>query len=196
MIAEKAGKTEMSYLFVAPPWNRKVVDSAESLWRHFMAYTLQSDDSPLLEQKAFSTKSGVVYADINKLRPYSIDAFLNFMGMPKSTWTKMRREETEVMMLETMELIDSVIADQMFQGAAADMLNANIISRRLGLVEKTEIVGKQEKSLPDDDRNNAIHVHPDDPDPLGENRPLYSLAQLESGFPFRDNPQTIDASEF
>ncbi len=192
MFSREGWEIEMSYLSIAPPWNRKVVDSAEALWKHFMAYIAESDDSPLKEQKAFSTKSGLVYAEVNKLRPYSIDAFLNFMGMAKSTWVKMRREETETLMVETMELIESVVSDQMFQGAAAGLLNANIVSRRLGLVEKTEVVNHGSSAAADDDRNNAIHIHPDDPDPLGENRPLYSLAQLESGFPFRDNPTPLD----
>ena len=43
--------------------------------------------------------------------------------------------------------IEKTIYTQKFQGASADLLNANIISRDLGLTEKTELTGKDGKPL-------------------------------------------------
>jgi hypothetical protein len=37
--------------------------------------------------------------------------------------------------------VDEIIRTQKFQGAAADLLNPNIIARDLGLSEKSEITG-------------------------------------------------------
>ncbi len=38
--------------------------------------------------------------------------------------------------------VDEIIRTQKFQGASADLLNANIIARDLGLADKTELTGK------------------------------------------------------
>jgi poly(A) polymerase Pap1 len=43
--------------------------------------------------------------------------------------------------------IEKTIYTQKFQGASADLLNANIIARDLGLSDKTELTGKDGKPL-------------------------------------------------
>jgi hypothetical protein len=44
------------------------------------------------------------------------------------------REEKDLLPITTR--VESLIYEQKFSGAAADLLNANIIARELGLVEK------------------------------------------------------------
>lgn len=175
----------MAYINIRPPWNSLGVDSAETLWEHFVAYTEHSDNTPGKEEKLFSTKTGLLKGQLNILRPYTIDAFMAFCGFPKSRWTTWQSKRgVEDYFLEVMEMIEGVCNDQMFQGAAMNLFNANMISRRLGLVEKTEVVNVNPAGQADAEKDLAVHIHPDDPDPLDAPRPLYSMAQIEAGVPF------------
>ena len=45
-------------------------------------------------------------------------------------------------LVETIERVQMVLYAQKFAGAAADLLNANIIARDLGLADKSELTGK------------------------------------------------------
>jgi hypothetical protein len=145
-------------------------------------------DNPLVEVKLFSTKSGIASGDLPKMRPLTVEAFSNWLGITGRVWNnwKTKSHETEPYFAETMELIEQNINDQLFQGAATDLLNAAMVTRKLGLIERTEVrtASTAEVSESDQERHMAIHIHPDDPDPLDLPRPLFSLAQLESGVGF------------
>ena len=68
------------------------------------------------------------------MRAMTIDGLTLFLGIDRRTWNAWRDQEdfSEVVMKA-----DQVIREQKFAGAAADLLNPNIIARDLGLTEKT-----------------------------------------------------------
>lgn len=62
-----------------------------------------------------------------------------FLGINRSTWDEYRGREDFSAVIGRVE---EAIREQKFTGAAADLLNANIISRDLGLRDGVEHTGK------------------------------------------------------
>jgi hypothetical protein len=71
----------------------------------------------------------------------TISGLCLFLDIAEETWSNYREREDFVGVTTRAE---KIIYNQKFSGAAADLLNANIIARDLGLKEKseTELTGK------------------------------------------------------
>lgn len=65
----------------------------------------------------------------------TIDGLCLFLDIDDSTWQRWREDED---FYGVVAKADKIIRAQKFAGAAADLLNANIIARDLGLVDKKE----------------------------------------------------------
>lgn len=63
-----------------------------------------------------------------------------FLDIDETTWRGWKRDRSDLIPIITRA--ERVIYKQKFEGASADLLNANIISRDLGLANKTELTGK------------------------------------------------------
>lgn len=150
----KTGKTTVSkgYLEIRAPFNRRKVASAEDLWSFFMEYREHSIATPIVEPKLFNSKEGPIGADLDKIRPLTLNGLCNFIGIHPGTWDSWKKREitnldverkddpeAENFFLEVLLQIESIIYDDQFQGAAVDIFNAGIISRKLGLADKREI---------------------------------------------------------
>lgn len=110
--------------------------SAEALWEACCEYFQWVDDNPLYEMKAFSYQGEVVQEPVAKMRAMTIDGLCLFLDIAVSTWYEWRNVDD---FSEVVAKAESVIRSQKFAGAAADLLNANIIARDLGLADKTEV---------------------------------------------------------
>lgn len=99
------------------------------------------DEHPLLEEKVFNYQGIITRTDVSKMRPYTKKGLATFLGIPESRLNDYKAR-TEDGWPEVVEMIEQVIYEQKFSGAAAGLLNASIISRDLGLAEKTEVTGK------------------------------------------------------
>jgi hypothetical protein len=62
-----------------------------------------------------------------------------FLDISRQTWNDYKKLPDFIAVTEQAE---NVIRSQKFGGAAAGLLNANIIARDLGLSDKTELTGK------------------------------------------------------
>lgn len=154
----------------------------QSLLKEAIEYFEWAEDNPLQEDKNGWYEGIACHTLVNKVRAFTLKGLCNYIAVPESRLRKYRQDEDYK---EVMEMIDQVIYAQKFENAAAGLLNANIISRDLGLAEKQEITAEVTPPPPAVDEDNiAIHVHPDDPDPLDVPRPLYSMAQIKAGVPF------------
>ena len=67
------------------------------------------------------------------MRAMTLDGITLFLDVDRSTWNAWREQED---FSEVIARADRVIREQKFSGAAADLLNPNIIARDLGLVDK------------------------------------------------------------
>ncbi len=91
--------------------------------------------NPLKEEKVFCNQGQVTRAEIAKMRAMTIGGLCLFLGIGRTTWNEYRERDDYALVIERVE---EAIRDQKFSGAAADLLNANIISRDLGLADKQE----------------------------------------------------------
>lgn len=89
----------------------------------------------LHEQKPFSSQGEVIYGDTFKMRAATQEGLCIFLNISVSTWHNYKAKPEY---LEVTQQIEAVMREQKFTGAAAGLLNANIIARDLGLKESTE----------------------------------------------------------
>ena len=108
----------------------------EDLWEECKKYFKYVDNNPMYETKAFVVKGEVVQEKIPKPIPYTLAGLRLFLGINTDTWNSWRKNRNDLM--EVIEKAEQIIWQQKFAGAAADLFNANIISRELGLADKQD----------------------------------------------------------
>lgn len=114
----------------------KLFSSPEALWEACCEYFKWVEDNPLYEDK-LSFFQGVPSHDvIEKMRAMTIAGACIFLDIDKSTWHAWRSDKDFSNVIAKAE---QVIYQQKFTGAAADLLNPNIIARDLGLADKSEV---------------------------------------------------------
>lgn len=117
---------------------RKLVfESADQLWDAAVKYFEWVEANPLWENKVAQFQGDVIEMPVAVMRAMTLDGLHLSIGMTDQTWINYRSREG---FLEVTALVDKVIRDQKFTGAAAGLLNANIIARDLGLKDSTETV--------------------------------------------------------
>lgn len=126
----------------------KLFTSPELLWKAACEYFEWCDENPLLESKAFNTaKEGVKDHPLAKMRAYTLQGLCLYLDcntgyfndFEKAIDLKSKDGEGFSVVITR---IRETIYNQKFTGAAADLLNANIIARDLGLADKKEHTGK------------------------------------------------------
>ena len=119
----------------------KLFESPELLLEAAQEYFQWCDKHPLKEQKAFAYQGKITRTTLNKMRAYTMNGLCIYLGCSESYFRKFKSSlednETEGF-FTVIELIENIIYEQKYTGAAADLLNANIISRSLGLSDKIE----------------------------------------------------------
>lgn len=113
----------------------KIFESSETLWEACCEYFQWVEDNPLMEMKPFAYQGIVVQEAVPKMRAMTIDGLCLFLDIDVRTWHNWRSVEDFIPVVARAE---SVIRSQKFAGAAADLLNASIISRDLGLADKQD----------------------------------------------------------
>lgn len=108
----------------------------EGLWEELIAYSKWIKENPLEEEKVFSFQGKAFTHTVNKMRAMTIKAFCLFADICETTFSNYRKNEDFVSVITR---IENIIYSQKFEGAAAELLNPNIIARDLGLKDKAEI---------------------------------------------------------
>lgn len=118
---------------------KPIFGSPEELWTACLEYFEWVEANPLYEAKAFSSGGKVTVKNLPKMRAMTIDGLCIFLDISVQTWHDYAKREG---FIEVTTRAEKVIRSQKFAGAAADLLNANIIARDLGLADKQEHTGK------------------------------------------------------
>lgn len=113
----------------------KLFADDEILWAAAIEYFEWVEDNPLWESKVTQFQGAPVDMIIPKMRAMTIEGLRLFLDISHTTWANYKRHKDFIAVTEK---IEDVIRSQKFAGAAADLLNANIIARDLGLRDKTE----------------------------------------------------------
>ena len=121
----------------------KTFSSPLHLWESACEYFEWVEESPLFEAKLFKVKNSlnedeIVSENVEKMRAMTIDSLCLYLDIGKSTWSDYRNRDGYEDFSAVIEKIESIIRSQKFEGAAADLLNANIIARDLGLKDSSE----------------------------------------------------------
>jgi len=107
----------------------------EALWEEFVKYQQWIEENPLYESKAFSYEGNITIAKLPKMRAMTIIGFCLFADIDQSTFDNYRKNKD---FIGVATRIEGAIKSQKFEGAAAELLNPNIIARDLGLKDKVE----------------------------------------------------------
>lgn len=110
-------------------------ESEEQLWEACCEYFEWVAANPLEELQAFAYKGDVTKEEMPKMRAMTMKELYIFLDINKTTWWLWRKEGKYT---NTLEKVEDIIYVQKFTGAAAGLLNPNIICRDLGLKEKSE----------------------------------------------------------
>lgn len=117
-------------------------ESPEELWEACVGYFEWVRDNPLCEKKYFTSQGELLEVDIPRMRAMTIHGLCLWLGISSSTWNRyVKADYVPEKMRRVAQRVNDIIYEQKFTGAAANMLNANIISRDLGLAEKREVSG-------------------------------------------------------
>lgn len=113
--------------------------SPDDLWDAACEYFTWVEANPLWEDKVTSFQGVNTHEPIAKMRAMTLDGLFLFLDISDETWRNYRAKEDFVGIVTR---IERAIRSQKFAGAAADLLNANIIARDLGLSDKSELTGQ------------------------------------------------------
>lgn len=134
----------------------KLFETPEILWEEACKYFQWSVDNPLIETKGFAFQGSVTKEEFPLMRAMTLQGLCYFLNCSSSWYGVFRRSldpEFDQDFLSILCQIEDVIHRQKFEGAAAGLLNANIIARDLGLTDKTQTT-----------HEGAINIHIDKDD--------------------------------
>ena len=119
----------------------KLFTSPNILWEAAEEYFEWVEANPLWENKATHYQGEPLDLPSAKMRAMTIEGLCLFLDIATTTWYEYCKVDDYAYITGK---IDNVIRSQKFAGAAADLLNANIIARDLGLKD----LSKSEHSGP------------------------------------------------
>ncbi len=88
------------------------------------------ENNPIMEMRVASIYGKWIKTMVPKMRAMTIEGLCIFLGCTTKTWNNYKGLDD---FFPVIEQVEAIIYQQKLTGAAADMLNANIISRHLGL---------------------------------------------------------------
>lgn len=122
-------------------WNTREVagiNTPEDLRASAIEYFDWAHDAPLSEAKAFAYQGSSWVESLDKARVFTIKGLAVFIGVPS---TELEALRSNAAFVSVMQWIDDVIYTQKFELGAADLVNATMISKDLGLVDKKSVEG-------------------------------------------------------
>lgn len=108
----------------------KKYSNPDDLWDACVDYFKWAEDNPLIEERLFSYQGETHTGTITKMRAMTIRELCLHINIDPTTWHSYRSLK-DVSRITTR--VDDIIYTQKLTGAAADLLNPNIIARELGL---------------------------------------------------------------
>jgi hypothetical protein len=108
----------------------------DQLWEACQEYFQWCEDNPLQEEKLFAYQGVISRGVAHKMRAMTIAGLCLFLDICEKTWANYRNNDD---FLQVVTRAEKIIYEQKFTGAAADLLNPNIIARDLGLAERQVI---------------------------------------------------------
>lgn len=112
-------------------------ETADALQDACLQYFDWNEKNPLWKDTLVTFQGFAKHEPIAQMRAMTIGALCMFIGVGHDTWIEWRNSRSDLS--KVIKWAESVIYRQKFEGASADLLNANIIARDLGLADKKEL---------------------------------------------------------
>jgi hypothetical protein len=116
----------------------KLFSTPDVLWDACVEYFDWVEANPLFEDQAFAFQGVITHDCVTKIRAMTIQGLCLFLDIDDDTWAEYKKRKDFTGIITRAERI---IYQQKFSGAAAGLLNPNIIARDLGLADKKEHTG-------------------------------------------------------
>lgn len=131
----------------------KLFASPELLWEAACEYFEWCEQHPLYESKAFAFQGDISQAELPKMRAMTLSQLCFYLNCSESYFRvfKATLKDADKDFLTVINDIETIIYNQKFQGASADLLNPNIIARDLGLADKQVTENKTDITITDID---------------------------------------------
>ena len=122
----------------------KIFSTPEVLWDAACEYFQWVEDNPLHEAKAFSFQGESWIESVPKMRAMTIEGLCIFLGVNSKYFNQFESSldtdsDEGKGFSNVICNVKEIIRQQKFVGAAADLLNPNIIARDLGLSDKQDL---------------------------------------------------------
>ena len=136
---------------------KPIWDNPEDMLAACIEYFEWVEDNPLWETKPMIAQGDIQDAPTAKMRAMTLEGLSVFLGIARSTWDNYREKDD---FLGVVQYVEAVIYEQKLTGAAAGLLNSNIIVRELGLKDRSEsdIGNKEGETFKTDSTFNFIPV--------------------------------------
>ncbi len=131
----------------------KLLSDPLALWEDCQGYFEWIEANPLSEAKAFAYQGEVTMANLPKMRAMTLAGLSIHLGIDQQTWRNYRDNKD---FIEVITRVETIIEAQKFEGAAAELLNPNIIARDLGLADKRELTGNDGGPVEVDHKIDAV----------------------------------------
>ena len=128
--------------------------TAEDLWIAAQEYFEWVEDHPLCVEKGFSYQGTVSLEKFSKMRAMSIGGLCLFLSLSHEQFEQLGLQAE---FCGIVQRIKSVILEQKFSGAAADLLNPTLITRDLGLSDRKELSGRDGGPIETDIQEFSAH---------------------------------------
>lgn len=129
---------------VKNPGRKIKFKTPEELWEKSCNYFQWCDENPLKEEKLFHYQGIISRDTVSKMRAYTLKELCLFLGVGEAYLKQFNVKEHKEFSSIITRIRDTIFT-QKFTGAAADLLNPNIIARDLGLRDNTDLTSGGEK---------------------------------------------------
>lgn len=108
----------------------------DKLWEKAVEYFEWVEANSLQELQLFAYQGKVIEQAVPKMRAMTFDGLELFLDISHTTWNNYQKKSDYIAVTRR---IEKIIREQKFTGAAASLLNPNIIARDLGLKDEQKI---------------------------------------------------------
>ena len=112
-------------------------ETAADLEDACLQYFDWNEANPLYKDQLVTFQGQASHEPVAQMRAMTIGGLCMFIAIGQDTWSEWRKTRSDLSVV--IAWAESVIYRQKFEGASADLLNANIIARDLGLADKKEL---------------------------------------------------------
>lgn len=128
----------------------KLFATPELLWEAATEYFEWCDNNPLQEEKLFHYQGDITKESVNKMMAYTLNGLCLYIDCTEDYFRSFKSQDRKdgKDFITVITRIERTIYSQKFTGAAADLLNPNIIARDLGLSDKKDVDLKGDINIP------------------------------------------------